>query len=237
MDESVNWYLHWAERQIELWWGIALPYLTSDMALRLYVLTAALTILGASIHRARRMMLELRSIEMTAFSLRKRGPKPFKPETIERFREELRQFRKKQWRKYLHLTVFIVFFGFIVPSIGLYLCGAFYHWFDPAGQAFVAIHSNEVVVTPDDPVLAAFVFNQFTHGAMMDIPEVFQIDAGQVTNNPANYPFTLATLLYRTFVGSFAVAMLFFFRRAIAIAWALPRIEDLVPLRPGTAAS
>ncbi|HEY4345931.1 MAG TPA: hypothetical protein VGN05_16390 [Parvibaculum sp.] len=235
MDDSIYRDFYWARDQIELWWAMAWPHLTSDVAMRLYVVVAALAILVGSIYLAYRMMSELRKIELGEFAFRQRGRKPRTQKSIDTLRERIKEFRARRWRFFLTRLAALLVFGFIIPSTGLYLSGAYYDWFDATHHAFVAIHGGDVVAAPRPMILLAFVFNQLSHGTMMDFLEVFHVDFGQVVNNPDNYAFSLAVFLYRSFVGTFAVVLLFFIRRATLILWRLEPIENLLPA-PRTAA-
>lgn len=205
------------------------PTLTSEFAMRIYVLLAGVVTLGLSILIAYRLMARLQTVEEATFTYKRRGPKATRPETIERLRNELLTFRKKMWRDYLYLLAVFVICGFIIPSLALFFGGAFYDWFDPAGKAFVALNGNEIVSHPHTLDIASFVINELTHGTLMDFLEVFHIEMGKIINNPNNYTFSLAVFLYRSFVGTFAFALLFFIRRAVVIAWRMPPASELVP--------
>lgn len=221
---------------MELWWAMALPHLTLDVAIRIYVLAVAFIILAGSIHLAYRTMSDLRKIELGEFAFRQRGRKARKPKAIAELRKRIEKFRAKRWRFFLTRLAALLVFGFAVPSICLYLCGAYYDWFDATHRAFVSLHSGETVPAPRPAILICFVINQLSHGTMMDLLEVFHLDFGQVANNPDNYAFSLAVFLYRSFVGTFAVVLLFFIRRAVLVLWQLEPIENLLPASPaGTA--
>lgn len=212
-------------------WREAEPHLTSDFAIRLYVGLGGLLILGLSIWIAYHLMARLKTVEEAAFIYKRRGPKATRPETIERLRKELEDFRKKMWRNYFTLLTVFLILGFLIPSLGLLFGGAFYDWFDPAGKAFVTVTGNRIVDHPKFYDLAWFVFNELGHGTLMDFLEVFHIETGHIINNPNNYAFSFAVFLYRSFVGTFAFALLFFVRRAVVIAWRMPPASELVPNR------
>lgn len=140
----------------------------------------------------------------------------------------MEDFRAAKWRKLSWRFAGLVVFGFVVPSVCLYFGAAWYSWFDPHVPAFVA-GEGEGLQNPDRRLLFAFVLDQFTHGAFMDVAEVFALDFAGIRNNPANFPFSGAVLLYRTFIGSFAVVAFFFIRRSIAILWALQGKHAVAP--------
>ena len=222
-----DYYTAWNWLQAR--WVEAEPVLTSDAAMRLYVLIAGVITLALSILIAYRLMARLQTVEEATFSYKRRGPRATRPETIERLRNELLAFRKKMWRDYLYLLAVFVICGFIIPSLALFFGGAFYDWFDPAGKAFITLSSNQIVPHPQRLDIASFVVNELTHGTLMDFLEVFHIEMGRIINNPDNYTFSLAVFLYRSFVGTFAFALLFFIRRAAVIAWRMPPASELVP--------
>ncbi|MGB3808968.1 MAG: hypothetical protein WA943_02665, partial [Parvibaculum sp.] len=186
MDDSIYRDFYWAADRIEFWWAIAWPYLKSDAALRLYVIAFAFIILGDSIYLAYRMMSDLRKIELGEFAFRQKGRKPRTQKAIDNLRERIKDFRAQRWRFFLTRLAALLVFGFVVPSIGLYLSGIYYDWFDTSQHAFVSISSGEIVAAPRPAILTCFVLNQLSHGTMMDLLEVFHVDFGQITNNPGN---------------------------------------------------
>lgn len=228
-DDSIYRDFHWARDELLAAWAAAEPHLTSDLAIRIYALLGALFVLALSVFLSYRLMSKLKGIEDAAFVLKPRGRKPMRPEAVKDAQDRLLQFRKIMWRSYfLTLLVFLVC-GFLIPSAGLYFGGAYYGWFDPFGTPFVSLHGGEPVTVPHSTELALFILNQLTHGALMDFLEVFHLDFGAIANNPANYPFSFAVFVYRSFVGTFAFALLFFLRRATIIAWRMPSVEALFP--------
>ncbi|MEQ8267352.1 MAG: hypothetical protein RH982_09150 [Parvibaculum sp.] len=195
-----------------------LAALGSETAFKIYVLIGGLAVLCLSVAIAFQMMRELRAVQKDAFELRFRGPKPKDPGGQQK---KIEAFRAAKWRNLIWRFAGLVVFGFIVPSFCLYFGAAWYSWFDPHMPAFVAGGSGEQLSNPDEWLLLAFVLNQFTHGAFMDVAEVFALDFGGIRNNPSNLPFSGAVLLYRSFIGSFAVVAFFFIRRSITILRAL----------------
>lgn len=229
MDDSIYRDYYAASDWLSRKYGAALPYLTSDLAIRLYVLLGALTVLIASVIYAYRLMAELRRVEVDTFTVKPRGRKPVKPESVERARERLLAFRRSMWRNYLKLLAVFVICGFLIPSAGLFLAGIYYNWFDPAGIPFVSLNDNSPVTNPEIWATAKFVVNQLSHGALMDFLEVFDKDLGEIANNPDNYLFSLTVFFYRGFVGTFAFALMLFAHRAAIIVWKIPPKNELAP--------
>ncbi|MGB5948393.1 MAG: hypothetical protein WBG82_03655 [Parvibaculum sp.] len=236
-DSSIYRDFNWAADHAVRQYHAALPYLVSDGAIRLYILFAAFSVLALSVWLSYRSMSKLKGIEEDVFAIKRRGPKPTKPASIDAARDRLNAFRKVMWRAYFLTLLVFVISGFLIPSTGLYLSGVYYKWLDPMGAPFVSLHGGDVVTSPHDAELALFVVNQLTHGALMDFLEVFHVDFGAIANNPENYLFSFAVLTYRSFVGTFAFALLFFLRRAIVIAWQMPTAEELYPTPDKAAAT
>lgn len=199
-----------------------LAELGSETAFKIYVLLGGLVLLGLSIGAAFRMMRDLKDLKRSAFEHRFPGPKPGDPAKVEARRKKVEDFRAAKWRKLSGSFTGLVVFGFAVPSVCLYFGAAWYSWFDPHVPAFVA-EGGAYLSNPDAWLLSVFVLDQFTHGAFMDIAEVFDLGWGEIRNNPANPVFSGAVLLYRSFIASFAVVAFFFIRRSLAILWDLYR--------------
>lgn len=56
--------------------------------------------------------------------------------------------------------------------------------------------------------IAWFALNQFSHGALFDLLEVFDIGLSEISNNPHNWWFSSAVLLYRSIMSAFVVALI-----------------------------
>jgi hypothetical protein len=210
-------------------WAWAQPILTSNNAIRLYVLALAFLILGISIFYASRLTVELRSIAVAAFTYKRRGRKASKRESVEKARKELLEFRKKMWSHYGKLILAFIVCGFLIPSIGLYLCAIYYDWLDPTTKPFVMNSGNIVVEAPQQAQLFVFVLDQLMRGSLMDFMEVFRYDFSAITNNPSNYPFSVAIFLFRSFVGTFATALTLILWQAVLIVMRMPSAEDVIP--------
>lgn len=229
VDDSIWRDYYAAADWVNATWALWQPSLTSEFAIRIYVLIGFGFVLAASITLAYRLMARLKKVEEATFILKPRGRKPVKPESIAKAQAKLLAFRDKMWRDYITLISVFIICGFIIPSVGLYFAGTYYDWFDSSKNAFVTIQDNSAVNNPKWNDLLAFVANQLSHGALMDFLEVFRKDVGQITNDPNNYLFSTAVFIYRSFVGTFAFALLFFVRRAAVIAWNIPRASAMVP--------
>lgn len=87
------------------------------------------------------------------------------------------------------------------------------------GAPFVDLHVGTPVHSSTDGVLVGFAINQISHGALLDFPEVFNIDFGQVTSNPSNIWFSSLVLLFRTVVGGFSLALAIAIRDTLMVLW------------------
>tara|TARA_R110000868_G_scaffold163559_2_gene395808 strand:- start:9078 stop:9776 length:699 start_codon:yes stop_codon:yes gene_type:complete len=229
-DDSIYRDFYAAQDWVEAWWAVILPMLTSNTAMRVYVLSAASIVLAISILYAARLSAELRSIAAAAFVYKRRGRKPESPEAIERARQKLLNYRKEMWRNYYKLLVAFAACGFLIPSIGLYAGATFYDWFDPNSSPFVTKDGAET--TANHIQLICFVLDQLSRGALQDFFEVFNVNPIEFSNNPGNYVFSAFVFLYRFVVGTFSTALMFITWQAIGIAWSMPPADKVFLSQP-----
>lgn len=207
MGESINWYMRWAGRQIEPWLATTWPQLTSDEAIRIYALAALFILTASAAFFGYFAKKKLTDLEKAALNLSFRGPDPKHEDRIEKREEslqtraagELKPFRSALWKL---LTT-----GLIIPTIIFVIVSMNYNWFDPVGLPFIDTADKIPLQTADDTTLTLFALNQFFHGALFDVLEVFNINAVAITNNPNNYWFSGAVLLYRSLISAFIVAL------------------------------
>src|SRR5690606_30579867 len=83
-----------------------------------------------------------------------------------------------------------------------------YTWFDSSGFPFFDHVSGQPVRSVGATPVMVFIANQFSHGALFDVLEVFDMNFSAVSNNPHNWWFSSAVLLYRTMVSVFVVALI-----------------------------
>ena len=199
--------IHRIRHQMGHLWEQIHPVVTSDDAMRLYALAAlaiVTAIAGVTAFGAKR---ELTRLKDSAINLKFPGPDPVKEDSRRkrlaaleaRAEEELEPFRRALW--------VLLAAGFLVPTIVFAMGTIFYGWFDPSGAPFVSLADNRPLHSAGNTALAWFAFNQFSHGALFDALEVFDINIAAVSNNPHNYWFSGAVLLYRSMVSAFVVAL------------------------------
>lgn len=234
MDDSINWYLHWAQGQIETWWAMAWPYLWSDAALRLHtlaalsILTAAATLCGYFSKR------KVTNLEKVALNTSFRGPDPQHGDRIEQRKENLQKRAVKELEPFRSALKNLAIAGLMIPTATFLIITMNYNWFDPVGLPFLNLPDKIPLHTAADTTLAFFTLNQLVHGAMFDFFEVFNIDIVAITNNPHNYWFSGLVFLYRSLISAFVVALalgwvqLFFVKRSFrkAIKNEIKRIRE-----------
>lgn len=211
-DSRISLFFREAAQKAVLVWHEFWPIASSPAALRVYVLTLIAVVLIGTALAAYRSKKKLTEIQNIALNMSFPGPNPAKEDSIEKRRKvllesaerELCPFRSAMWR--------LLVTGFVVPT-AIFLAGTvFYAWFDPTGFPFLDLSQGSPLRSADASTIAWFAINQFSHGALFDILEVFDIDIAAVANNPKNWWFSSAVLLYRTTVSVFVVAL------AIALA-------------------
>lgn len=206
-DSSIDRDLYTMWSQIQVWWAHAYPIISSLEAIRLYtiVVLSALTIASGLIaYFAKKRLTKL---ERAAVNLAFPGPDPKTETSIEkrlaaliaRAEKELKPFRRALW--------ILLGCGLVLPTVCFVLVAMNYNWFDPIGLPFVSLGDRSPLQTVNDTTLAYFTVNQFSHGALFDVLEVFNIDMTTVGNNPHNYWFSGVVLLYRSLVSGFVVAL------------------------------
>jgi hypothetical protein len=227
IDDSIWRDYHTAAEWVRAWWAILKPMLTSDIAIRLYVLGTAIVILACSIWYAARLSAELRVISTAAFTYKRRGRKPESPAAIERARQKLLNYRKDMWRSYGKLTSAFAICGLLIPSIGLYAGTTYYDWFDQGASPLIT--KDGVGTTANQIQLFCFVLDQLFRGALQDLFEVFNVNPIGFSNDPNNYAFSLFIFLYRLVVGTFSTAFFFITMQAINIALSMPPPDKVIP--------
>ncbi|MBX3496361.1 MAG: hypothetical protein KF769_08980 [Parvibaculum sp.] len=193
----------WAE-----WlWNVVWPFISSSEALRIYALTIIAIVIASAAYIAYRAKKKLTQIQNKAVSFSFPGPDPSKEDTIakrkkelgRRVTDELLPFRDAMWR--------LLLAGFVVPTVVFTFGAVNYAWFDPFGLPYFDRFSGQPVYSTDGISVTLFIVNQFSHGALFDVLEVFHMDISTVSNNPNNWWFSSAVLLYRTMVSAFVVAL------------------------------
>ncbi len=192
---------------IELFWRATYPVLASTGALRIYALVfIAIAVIGAAYiaYRAKKKLTHLQNV---AIDLKFPGPHPANENSIEKRYEVLKARAEDVLSPFRRAMWILLLTGLIVPT-ALFAVGIVgYGWLDPTGLPFFDPADGNAIQSIDETSTGWFILNQFSHGAMFDVFEVFNVDLAKVSNNPANYWFSGAVLLYRTIASAFVVAL------------------------------
>lgn len=207
MDDSIYRNFYWAYDQIEIWWTMAWPYLKSDTALRLYVLVGAIDALACTFVIAYFARLRLADMKAVALGHKLTGRPAKRADAVKRQLDKLRQMTISSLLPYARDFVLLLIFGLAVPSISLFLLAVHYAWLDIGGIPFVDLYEKKQVNAVNVHSLVFFIADQALHGALLDFPEIFDIDVGNVRNNPSDVVFSSIVFLFRTATTLFAAAL------------------------------
>lgn len=207
MDESINRYFHTLTDHAAVWWLQVYPIISSAEAVRLYVLVALFLLIATAARGGYIAKRKLTKLEREALNVKFPGPDPHKENSKDkrkaaldaRAAEKLEPFWCALWK--------LLGAGLAVPTIIFVLVTMNYSWFDPTGLPFLSLMDKLPLRTVNDETITYFMLNQFSHGALFDFLEVFDINMVTVANNPDNYWFSGIVLLYRTLISAFIVAL------------------------------
>lgn len=207
---------------------VAAEVLSSADAIRIYVVLATLLVLGLSIAIAFRVKRELEEIAGAVFVVSQRGRPPRKPKSIDDAIKKLEAARHGKWIRYTGHAVIFAICAFLIPTLTLYFGATFYEWFMPGQKPVLISTTGTIIDKPTSGQLWGFVFNQLSHGALNDYPEVFQRQYSDVTNNPDNTIFSWIVVFYRLLVGGFGLVFPYFFGRAAIVALRMPSAKAVI---------
>ena len=207
MDESFNWYLHWVQGQIEIWWGILQPHLISDFALHAYAAVGIIDTFACTFVIAYFARLRLADLKVVALGNKLIGRPGTRAETVKNQLNKLMEKTIRSLCPYARDFILLLIFGLVVPSILLFLLTVHYTWLDIGGIPFVDLHGKRPLHIVDTWPLVVFIGNQILHGALLDFPEIFDLDIGSIRNNPSDITFSLIVFLFRTVATLFAAAL------------------------------
>jgi len=187
--------------------------LMSALALRLYFGIGVLVASGIAFHFSRRELLELDSFDENSPI---RGFRTETVSTVRGYEERNRLLREHangvwgiRWRGFEKL----VLFGIIVPAAILAIIATQKDWlFDPQDQP-ILVNGEAPNRKLESTEIAQFVIDQSLKGAANDLAEVFNINIGDVKNNPHNLVFSGLVVLFRIVTGGAGLAIGFFFYR------------------------
>lgn len=207
VDDSIfrDYYSAWDWLQAR--WVEVEPTLTSEFAMRVYVITLSAIALTLILSIAYYAKVKLSNLKHESFNIKFPGIDPIHETSIEKRKAAIREKTSKIWSPYRKAMVHLMICGLIIPTAAFLLFCFFYSWFDRAGSPYLDLKTNTTIHMINIGTLWSFMLNQMTHGAFFDFLEVFRIDYGQITNNPNDLWFSGIVLLYRSLVSIFAVAL------------------------------
>jgi len=148
------------------------------------------------------------------------GVKPSSDGGIEKREKDLRTYRDERAVEVRDSLAALIAYGLIIPSLLLVNLTLWYPWLDESTAALVT--ADEFASSVERPSLSevvVFTLSQATSGAVADAMEVFGFEFARLTNNPRNFAFSFAVLIYRLAVGLVATALVFLGVLWLRINW------------------
>jgi hypothetical protein len=146
------------------------------------------------------------------------GRSPIRRRSIQRRIRQLRDFAQRKWIDTGFRAVMMVIFGIVVPGALLATIVAYKGWlFAPENQP-ILVGAEPAIEQLEPRQLGIFLADQTLKGAANDIAEVFEIDVGDVANNPRNIVFSTLVVVYRLVSGGVAIAIIYLLYRLIGSA-------------------
>ncbi|MDR3499905.1 MAG: hypothetical protein P4L72_11845 [Parvibaculum sp.] len=211
-------------------WGLALsawsavePVLTSETAMRIYVLAVGAAILIWALYQAYLEHKFLDGISVDDFTKRFPGPRPKDPGVQQ---ARLKAYRAEKWKEIWSRLRWLAACGFVLPILFLCATSYFYNWFDGTHTAFVNLETHNEVrdVTVGD--VTQFVGDQILGATALDFFEVFHVEIGNLTNDGRNYLFSGVVFGLRSFISIYLGAIFLYLSRVALIMWQLRRESD-----------
>ena len=107
--------------------------------------------------------------------------------------------------------------GVLIPAATLFAMTFAYPWFDDSTVHLINA-SHHPVPPPNLSAAGLFVADQTLRGGLFDLIEIFAVDIAEISNNPANLPFSFGLFAYHLYVEGFVFTGLFLLARN---AWIL----------------
>ncbi|MBV5258769.1 hypothetical protein FLX56_10090 [Synechococcus moorigangaii CMS01] len=179
--------------------------LTSEAAIRVYVLVGIAVALFASGYSAFRSASSLRAFLATAPEFHVHG-NVRKRATIEAKIKELEYLIEKRLHSSIKQIFLISTFAVVVPGAILVSMVCMSEFLFAGSPPPLEIDRS---AAPGLKELIVFVADQALRGGLSDTFEVFDISVSSVTHNPDNVLFSLSLLAYRTLSGIAGAAIAF----------------------------
>lgn len=214
--------------QLWAWFLAGWALFTSPGSARAHALGLIACLLGASLYSARigiRMVRNERQATIKAWNRKRQGHPPGTIPALSRKIAAVISIYLTGLLGSLKGVIVSLACGVMLPAVVLFVMVFAYPWFDSSNAHLV--DSMGRPVDSVDPLAALlFVADQTLRGGLFDLIEIFAIDVTQITNNPANYPFSISLFLYHLYVEAFVFTGIVLFGHN---AWVLGRqlIEEI----------
>tara|TARA_R110000868_G_scaffold35549_1_gene127395 strand:+ start:52685 stop:53338 length:654 start_codon:yes stop_codon:yes gene_type:complete len=139
----------------------------------------------------------IRRFDEAALLKQQRGRRGLKPATIRRHIDEFERYASSTVRIVIVRTVFVLFFGVVIPGALLGVLVAEQDWLMP-GQSMLLDPPDSRELPLD---LVAFITDQALRGGLTDAFEVFDITLSPIRNNPDHVIFSWLIIGYRLIAG------------------------------------
>lgn len=194
---------------------VAWSVLTSESAVRVYVLVISSILIAVSLWRALKERTVLSDSTKKALAPNFRGPKP-KSDKAKQKQRDLKWSRVKSMvMALLTSTARMMAFGVMVPVFFLWAGTTYYSWFDPNAVVLVSQVEGTPVSNPTSPQLLLYVTDQVLRGGLFDVLEVFKVDVAGLSNNPVVLPYSIGLIAFRAAIDGYMIFALYFVLRTL----------------------
>lgn len=194
---------------------VAWSVLTSDSAVRVYVLVISGILLAVSLWRALKERTVLSDSTKRALSPNFRGPKPKSDKAKQKQRDLKLSRLKSMLIALLTSTARMMAFGVLVPVFFLWAGTTYYSWFDPNAVVLVSQAGGTPVSDPSSPQLLMYVTDQLLRGGLFDVLEVFKVQVAGLSNNPVVFPYSIGLIAFRAAIDGYMIFALYFVIRTL----------------------
>lgn len=189
---------------------VAWSVLTSESAVRVYVLVISGTLLAASLWRAfeQRKVLDTSLERKLKLNLPGRKPKSI---TGKQKQHDIKLSRLERALRALVDSLFqMLIFGVFVPALFLFVGTLYYTWFDPNAVVLISQAGGMPVSHPSSWQLFLYVFDQVVRGGLFDVLEVFKFQIAGLSNNPVVLPYSIGLIAFRAAIDGYMIIALYF---------------------------
>ena len=190
--------------QLWAWFIAGWAVLTSPWSIRIHALGFMAALLGASLYSARtgiKLVEDAAKATRRAWGRNRMGS----PKTITGWLAKIFTVRVIYVQGVLSSIPGVLVSlacGVLLPALVLFAMVFAYPWFDASSA-----HLIDDLRRPSQDVglvtAALFVADQTLRGGLFDLIEIFAVDVAQITNNPANIPFSMGLFAYHLYVEAF----------------------------------